>query len=300
MHTAEAARGRGVGRRLVEHLVGVARERGFRRLSLETGSGPPFAAARGLYASAGFVPCGPFADYAASPNSAYMTLTLPGAADPPSLARTRRAGRRPVPRRRGPARRSATPPPPPRRPRRAPSAAQHVEQHAAVRVDLALARDPLRPRGVQDDALEALREGLARSQAEAARRGCPPRAAPRRTSPSRARGRRRPRPRSPAYRARRVRARRSAALAAPAGARAGASRGSTTHREQLEHVVLQHVAQRAGRGRRSRRGPRARASPPTGSRPPRPAGSASCAQLLDGRHPEDVVDAVRGARRAAR
>ena len=84
MHTAEAARGRGVGRRMVEHIVGIARERGYRRLSLETGSGPPFAAARGLYASAGFAPCAPFADYPDSPNSAYMTLRLEGAADPPT------------------------------------------------------------------------------------------------------------------------------------------------------------------------------------------------------------------------
>jgi putative acetyltransferase len=79
MHTAEAARGRGIGRALVDHLVGVARARGYRRLSLETGSGPAFAAARALYASAGFEPSGPFADYDGSPNSAYMTLALPAA-----------------------------------------------------------------------------------------------------------------------------------------------------------------------------------------------------------------------------
>ncbi|HEX5617744.1 MAG TPA: GNAT family N-acetyltransferase [Solirubrobacteraceae bacterium] len=76
MHTAEAARGRGVGRALVEHLIGVARERGYRRISLETGAGPAFAPARRLYASAGFGPSGPFAGYRPSPNSAYMTLTL--------------------------------------------------------------------------------------------------------------------------------------------------------------------------------------------------------------------------------
>jgi putative acetyltransferase len=76
MHTAEAARGRGVARALLDHVVGVARERGYRRLSLETGSGPAFAPARALYAAAGFHPCGPFADYDGSPNSAYMTLAL--------------------------------------------------------------------------------------------------------------------------------------------------------------------------------------------------------------------------------
>lgn len=76
MHTAVEARGRGVGRALVEHLLGVARERGHRRVSLETGAGPAFAAARSLYASAGFAPCGPFADYRPSPNSTHMTLSL--------------------------------------------------------------------------------------------------------------------------------------------------------------------------------------------------------------------------------
>ena len=76
MHTAEEARGRGIGRALVDHMIAVARERGYRRLSLETGSGPAFAAARRLYASANFQPCGAFGDYRPSANSAYMTLVL--------------------------------------------------------------------------------------------------------------------------------------------------------------------------------------------------------------------------------
>ena len=76
MHTAEAARGRGVGRALVDHLLALARERGYRRVSLETGSGPAFAPARALYTNAGFTPCGPFADYPDTPNSAYLTLRL--------------------------------------------------------------------------------------------------------------------------------------------------------------------------------------------------------------------------------
>ena len=76
MHTAEEARGRGIGRALVHHLTAIARQRGYRRLSLETGSGPAFAAARRLYSSASFTPCGAFGDYVPSPNSAYMTLSL--------------------------------------------------------------------------------------------------------------------------------------------------------------------------------------------------------------------------------
>lgn len=76
MHTAEEARGQGVGAAMLGHLLGEARGRGFARVSLETGSGEAFAPARRLYAAAGFTPCGPFADYPDSPNSTYMTLAL--------------------------------------------------------------------------------------------------------------------------------------------------------------------------------------------------------------------------------
>jgi len=76
MHTAEAARGRGVGKAMLDHLLAVARGRGFSRISLETGAGPAFAPARALYARAGFRPCAPFAGYPESPNSAYMTRPL--------------------------------------------------------------------------------------------------------------------------------------------------------------------------------------------------------------------------------
>lgn len=80
MHTAQAARGRGAGRAMLDHLVVVARSRGYRRLSLQTGSTGPFASARALYASAGFITCASFAGYRPSPHSAYMTLALdPGA-----------------------------------------------------------------------------------------------------------------------------------------------------------------------------------------------------------------------------
>jgi putative acetyltransferase len=76
MHTAEGVRGRGVGRAMVDHLIAVARARGCRRISLETGSMAAFAPARALYASAGFALCQPFADYRLSPNSVCMTLEL--------------------------------------------------------------------------------------------------------------------------------------------------------------------------------------------------------------------------------
>ena len=73
MHTAAEARGLGVGRALVEHLVATAARRGYARVSLETGTMDGFAPARALYANAGFVPCGPFGDYAESADNTFMT-----------------------------------------------------------------------------------------------------------------------------------------------------------------------------------------------------------------------------------
>ncbi len=76
MHTAEAARGRGVARALMEHLMAEARRLGYARLSLETGSMESFAAARRLYASFGFQTCPPFGDYVLDPYSEFMTIEL--------------------------------------------------------------------------------------------------------------------------------------------------------------------------------------------------------------------------------
>ena len=76
MHTAGSARGRGIGRTLLAHLVCVAHDRGAHRISLETGSMPAFAPARSLYTRAGFTTCEPFADYRASRYSTFLTLAL--------------------------------------------------------------------------------------------------------------------------------------------------------------------------------------------------------------------------------
>lgn len=76
MRAAPAARGTGVGRTILCHVIAEARKRGYARLSLETGTAALHAPAISLYRSAGFVPCEPFADYRASPHNQFMTRDL--------------------------------------------------------------------------------------------------------------------------------------------------------------------------------------------------------------------------------
>ena len=76
MHTAEALRGRGFGGAMLSHILDEARRRGYRRVSLETGTAPYFLPAQTLYRRHGFVECGPFGGYPKDPNSLFMTLSL--------------------------------------------------------------------------------------------------------------------------------------------------------------------------------------------------------------------------------
>ena len=76
MRSSNAARGTGVGRALLDHVLDEVRSRGYARVSLETGSQDFFEPARRLYARAGFVECAAFAPYRPDPNSVFMTLAL--------------------------------------------------------------------------------------------------------------------------------------------------------------------------------------------------------------------------------
>ncbi len=73
MRVADAFLGQGVGRAMLEHILAEARGIGLKALWLETGSTEAFAPAIRLYESAGFVMCGPFADYTDDPFSRFMT-----------------------------------------------------------------------------------------------------------------------------------------------------------------------------------------------------------------------------------
>jgi putative acetyltransferase len=76
MRTAAAHLRKGVASAILRAMIDEARRREYRRLSLETGSGEPFAAARALYARFGFKPCGPFTGYVEDPFSFFMTRDI--------------------------------------------------------------------------------------------------------------------------------------------------------------------------------------------------------------------------------
>ncbi len=76
MRTPKSLRRKGAGRAIMAHILAEAGSRGYRRLSLETGSHADFKPAQTLYESVGFTVCGPFADYKADPNSVFMSLEL--------------------------------------------------------------------------------------------------------------------------------------------------------------------------------------------------------------------------------
>ena len=76
MHVLAEARGRGLSKTMLDHLLAEAQSDGFTRLSLETGSQAMFLPVRRLYERAGFVECPPFEGYSEDPMSVFMTKVL--------------------------------------------------------------------------------------------------------------------------------------------------------------------------------------------------------------------------------
>lgn len=67
---------KGVGRAIVEHVIKVAKKRGYTRLRLETGIDSSFESARRFYTYIGFELCDPYGPLAPCPDSSFMTLKL--------------------------------------------------------------------------------------------------------------------------------------------------------------------------------------------------------------------------------
>jgi putative acetyltransferase len=76
MRTPVGRRRQGAGRALLDQILQVSRERGYRELFLETGRHPAFRPAQALYRSVGFRECGPFGSYTENGNSVFMSLQL--------------------------------------------------------------------------------------------------------------------------------------------------------------------------------------------------------------------------------
>jgi putative acetyltransferase len=66
----------GAASAILEQIITVAKSRGVKRLSLETGSGPAFEPALALYRRRGFVNGGPFSDYEQSAFNQFLHLAL--------------------------------------------------------------------------------------------------------------------------------------------------------------------------------------------------------------------------------
>lgn len=76
MRTRTAHLRKGVGRAILVHLLGLAKARGYRRVCLETGSGPAFEPALALYRAFEFRDGEAFGDYVASDFNQFLYLEL--------------------------------------------------------------------------------------------------------------------------------------------------------------------------------------------------------------------------------
>ena len=76
IRVSDEFKGKGNGLKVINHLINEAKKLGIKRLSLETGSGKFFLAARKLFNKSGFRTCDPFSHYKEDINSVYMTLLI--------------------------------------------------------------------------------------------------------------------------------------------------------------------------------------------------------------------------------
>lgn len=76
MHTLAAARGQGVGQKLLQQIEKIARDADLTRLYIETGTLDGYISARRLYAKAGFKQCGVFGRYSEHPDIYCMVKEL--------------------------------------------------------------------------------------------------------------------------------------------------------------------------------------------------------------------------------
>jgi len=76
IRVADKFKKKGVGEKIIDHLIEEAKKLEISKLSIETGAGEFFSPARKLFSKFGFKACSPFAHYKEDPNSCYYTLNL--------------------------------------------------------------------------------------------------------------------------------------------------------------------------------------------------------------------------------
>jgi putative acetyltransferase len=76
MRTLSGFLRRGVGQAILDEILRTARQRGYTRLLLETGTGQSFEAAHALYRRNGFEPSAPFGDYRPTDFNVFMAKAL--------------------------------------------------------------------------------------------------------------------------------------------------------------------------------------------------------------------------------
>lgn len=77
MYTRPAFQGLGLGRKVLNRILGLAIEEGYLKAVLETGA--DYDAAKGLYETSGFKQCGPVLDYPDHPESVFYSRPLSAA-----------------------------------------------------------------------------------------------------------------------------------------------------------------------------------------------------------------------------
>jgi putative acetyltransferase len=76
IRVSDKFRGKGNGSKVINHLINEAKKLNIKRLSLETGAGDFFLAARKLFLKCGFETCEPFSNYKSNIHSVYMTMLI--------------------------------------------------------------------------------------------------------------------------------------------------------------------------------------------------------------------------------
>ena len=76
IRVSDKFRGKGIGIKIIDHLINESKKLNIKKLSIETGAGSFFAPARKLFKKCGFKKCEPFAHYKEDPNSCYFSLNI--------------------------------------------------------------------------------------------------------------------------------------------------------------------------------------------------------------------------------